>query len=78
MSETTKDLWARRARNLLKGELARRGVSYTDLAALLKQIGVRDSTENIRNKINRGTFSALFLLQAMTAMGCKSLDIHID
>jgi len=78
MSEKTKAHWATRARNLLKGELARRGISYTDLSTRLKQIGVRDTPENLRNKINRGTFSAAFLLQALEAIGCKSLDIRVD
>lgn len=78
MSEKTKEYWARRARNLLKGELARRGISYNDLSGRLKQIGIQETPENIRNKINRGTFSASFLLQALEAIGCKSLDIGMD
>ena len=78
MSEKTKKAWAKRARNLLKGELARRGISYSDLSARLRQIGVTDAPENIRNKINRGTFSALFLLQALEAIGCKSFNTSMD
>ncbi len=78
MSEKTKKAWARRSRNLLKGELVRRGVSYSDLCGRLKQMGIKDTPENIRNKINRGTFSALFLLQALEAIGCKSLNIGMD
>ncbi len=78
MSAKTKNYWSQRARNLLKGELARRGVTYSDLAVRLKEIGVKETPENIRNKINRGTFSAAFLLQALQAVGCKNLDIHVD
>lgn len=78
MSEKTKQYWTMHARNLLKGELTRRGVSYADLADRLKQIGVKETPENIRNKINRGTFSAAFLLQALHAIGCKSLSTHLD
>lgn len=78
MREKSKADWARYARNLLKGELHRRGVNYEDLAARLKQIGVKETPQNLRNKINRGTFSALFLFQVLRAIGCRSLDTHVD
>ena len=78
MSAKTKDYWAQRARNLLKGELARRGLNYGDVAASLKKIGVNETPENIRNKINRGTFSALFLLQVLYAIDCKTLNVSFD
>ncbi len=78
MSEKTKDLWAERARNLLKGELARRGLSYEDLAAKLQKIGVEENANNLRSKINRGTFSAAFLLQVLRAIGATSVDLRLD
>jgi hypothetical protein len=78
MSAKTNDPWDTRARNLLKGELVRRGLSYDDLVLKLKKIGVEDNANNLRSKINRGTFSATFLLQALQAIGCKSLDINLD
>ncbi len=76
MSEKTKDVWAERARNLLKGELARRGLSYEDLAIKLQQIGINENANNLRSKINRGTFSAAFLLQVLQAIGCKTVDVN--
>lgn len=78
MSEKTKDLWAERARNLLKGELARRGLSYEDLAVKLQKIGVEENANNLRSKINRGTFSAAFLLQVLQAIGASSIDVRLD
>ncbi len=78
MSAKTKNYWSQRARNLLKGELARRGVTYSDLAVRLKEIGVKETPENIRNKINRGTFSAAFLLQVLQALGARSIDVRLD
>ncbi len=78
MSEKTKDLWAERARNLLKGELARRGLSYEDLAMKLQKIGVEENANNLRSKINRGTFSAAFLLQVLQAVGATSVDLRLD
>lgn len=65
-----------RAKNLLKGELKRRGVSYQELAAKLAPLGVIETERNLANKLSRGGFSAAFLLQCLTAIGASSL--HLD
>ena len=62
-----------RAKNLLKGELKRRGLSYKDLAEKLTAIGVSENERNLNNKISRGGFSAAFLLQCLEAIGVKDL-----
>ena len=53
-------------------------MNYDDLVLSLKKIGVDDNANNLRSKINRGTFSASFLLQVLQAIGCRSLDIYVD
>lgn len=63
------------AKNLLKGELKRRGVTYAQLAEKLSTIGVQENERNLNNKISRGGFSAAFLLQCLTAIGAASLRI---
>jgi len=78
MSDRIRDYWVKRARNLLKGELTRRGINYEELAKRLKAIGVNETPDNLRTKINRGTFSSFFMLQVLRAIGVKSLDVHID
>jgi 3-mercaptopyruvate sulfurtransferase SseA len=67
--------WQSRAKNLLKAELKRRGVSYRELAEKLAALGVEDSERNIANKISRGGFTAVFLLQVLTAIGCDTLRL---
>ena len=67
--------WQSRAKNLLKAELKRRGVSYAQLAEKLDTIGVEDSERNIANKISRGGFTAVFLLQVMEAIGTKEIRL---
>lgn len=67
--------WQARAKNLLKGELKRRGVTYAGLAEKLGAIGVHETEPNIRNKIARGGFTAVFLLQVMAAIGAKELRL---
>jgi hypothetical protein len=68
--------WTARTKNLLKAELKRKGVSYADLARRLGAIGVIDSERNIANKIARGSFTAVFFLQCLTAIDAKKLDLE--
>lgn len=68
-------VWDARAKGLLKAELARRGVTYAQLAEKLKAIGVNETTASITNKINRGRFTAVFLLQCLDVLGCSYIRI---
>jgi hypothetical protein len=70
--------WQERAKGVLKAELARRGVSYKDLAERLGAVGVRDNERNIANKVSRGTFTAAFFFQCMDAIGCRVLRLTED
>ena len=67
--------WENEVKGMLKGELKRRGLSYADLVGKLTDIGVHDSEPNIRNKISRGKFTAVFLVQCLHAIGVHSLSI---
>jgi hypothetical protein len=67
--------WEARVKGLLKAELKRHNVSYAQLVDRLAAIGVVDSEPNIRNKLSRGKFTAVFLLQCMTAIGATTLRI---
>ena len=64
-----------RAKNLLKGELKRRGVTYAQLAEKLAEIGVHDTERNLNNKISRGGFSAAFLIQCLSAIGANEIRL---
>jgi len=64
---------AERVKGLLKAELKRRGVTYAQLVGKLADIGVMDSEPNIRNKIARGKFTAVFFLQCLEAIGASSV-----
>jgi hypothetical protein len=68
--------WQAQVKGLLKAELKRRNLSYADLANKLAAVGVKDNERNISNKISRGTFTAVFFVQCMEAIGCKT--IHLD
>ena len=70
--------WQRQATNLLKAELTRRGIGYDQLSEKLGAIDVEETANAINVKINRGSFSFVFFLQVMKAIGAKNLRIDED
>lgn len=67
--------WQDRAKSLLKAELKRRNVGYRELAEKLAVLGIHETERNIANKISRGGFTAVFLLQCLEAVGATSLRL---
>jgi 3-mercaptopyruvate sulfurtransferase SseA len=60
---------------MLKAELKRRNVTYAQLVEKLKEIGIEETDVNIRNKIARGGFTAVFLVQCLEVIGVKELRL---
>lgn len=75
MATKTKD-WQGQVKGILKAELKRRNVSYADLAEKLSALGIRDNERNIANKIARGSFTAVFLVQCLEAIGCHTVHLN--
>jgi hypothetical protein len=67
--------WEAKVKGLLKGELKRRGVTYAQLVDRLAEIGVHETEPNIRNKLARGKFTAVFLVQCLSAIGSRELRL---
>lgn len=67
--------WEELVKNILRAEMMRRGVSYATLVERLEQIGIVDNEFNLRNKVSRGRFTAVFLMQCMLALGVDLLQI---
>lgn len=67
--------WQAQVKALLKAELRRRNVSYADLAKRLGTIGVKEKESNIANKISRGSFTAVFLVQCLEAIGAHTIHL---
>lgn len=63
------------AKNILRAEMMRRGVSYATLAERLAGYGVNDNELNLRNKVSRGRFTAVFLMQCLTALGVEWIHV---
>ena len=67
--------WRNQVKGLLNAELKRKGVTYQDLADRLGQFGITESPENIANKISRGKFTAVFMVQCLEAIECNTLRL---
>lgn len=70
--------WTAYTKGLLRAEMARRRITYQGLADKLAEIGVKETEANVRNKIARGSFTAVFFVQCLVAIGCQTLRLDIE
>lgn len=77
-SETTLEDtdWSSEAKRVVRSLLAREGVTYAVLATRLQAIGVNETEYSIANKMARGTFPLVFLLQCMRALDRDQLVLE--
>lgn len=69
--------WSQALTRLVRTEMQMRGLSYDSLLTRLDGLGVAGYTAHtLRNKVARGTFSAVFLAQVMIAMEVDSLQLN--
>jgi hypothetical protein len=68
--------YEKQAKNILKGELKRRGITYAQLAEKLATLGVRENERNLANKISRGSFTAAFFMMCMDAIGVRQVSLE--
>lgn len=64
-----------KAKNMLKGELKRRGVTYAQLVEKLGALGIQETERNLANKISRGGFTAAFFIQCLIAISCHTVRL---
>ena len=67
--------WQDKVKGILKAELKRRNVNYKQLAEMLGKLDVQETEANIKNKISRGGFTAVFFVQSLAAIGCHTLRL---
>jgi len=73
----TEEEWAERTRTYLKAELKKGGIGYIELAKRLKKHGFKTETEaSITAKLQRGTFTAIFLLACLAALEAEGVRLE--
>lgn len=71
-------VWEELSKNTLRGAMMSKGVSYAALAERLSAIGVEDNELNLRNKVSRGRFTAVFLMQCLNVLGAEWIHLPKD
>ncbi len=61
-----------KAKEFIKDKLKQKKITYLELSVLMQEKGYDYSDNTIRSKINRGSYSFVFLLEV-----CDSLNIDI-
>ncbi|MDU0355940.1 DUF6471 domain-containing protein [Paraglaciecola aquimarina] len=66
--------WRQLVQRILKAEMSKRGTKYQDLSDRLAQIGIYQSADNLRNKVNKGIMGADLLLQIMYVLNMRRIE----
>lgn len=66
--------WRQVVQRILKAEMSKRGTKYQDLSDRLNTIGVNQSADNLRNKVNKGILGADLLLQIMYVLNMRKIE----
>ena len=62
----------------LKQELKAQGITYAELADLLRDYGFSETEASVTHKLSRGTLSAAFLVYAFLCMGRTRITFADD
>lgn len=66
--------WRLVVQRLIKSEMSLKGVRYQELSDKLAELGISQSADNLRNKVNKGILGADLLLQIMVVMDIKKIE----
>ena len=66
--------WRQLVQRIIKAEMSKRGTKYQDLSDRLLTIGVDQSADNLRNKVNKGIMGADLLLQIMYVLNMRRIE----
>lgn len=74
--DDVREVQARWVKGILRAEMAKRDMTYADLAKCLRSILIEEDEKNLANKIARGNFSAALFLTCLSAMGIRELTFE--
>lgn len=66
--------WRMVVQRLIKSEMTLKGIKYQELSDKLAEIGVTQTADNLRNKVNKGILGADLLVQLMFVMEVKRVE----
>ncbi len=65
--------WRGLVNRLIRSEMTKRGVKYDDLSRRLAELGIHQSADNLRNKINKGILGADLFVQILLVLNVRRL-----
>ena len=71
---STRNAWRQTVARVVKSEMSVRGVKYQTLSQRLEEIGIEQSADNLRNKVNKGIMGADLLLQILYVLKARPVD----
>ncbi len=74
---SAKNAWRQTVARVVKSEMSVRGVKYQDLSQRLAAIGIEQSADNLRNKVNKGIMGADLLLQILLVLKARPIDASV-
>lgn len=69
--------WRMMVQRIVRSEMSLRGVKYQALSDKLAEIGVSQSADNLRNKVNKGILGADLLLQILFVLKARALSVEM-
>ena len=73
----TEKEYIQKAKTIIKTEVVKRDIDYPKLADMMLKIGIDENRNNLSNKINRGTFSFIFVMQVFDALDIDSINLRM-
>lgn len=72
--------WKEQASSILIAKLKRKKIKYNTLASMLNDMNEnnKETEHGIAAKLSRGTFSFIFFLQCMKALGTEQVKFELE
>jgi hypothetical protein len=68
-------MWRDSVSRLIKSEMSAKDVKYQALSDRLAVMGIQQSADNLRNKINKGILGADLFIQILICLETSSIDV---
>ncbi len=69
--------WNKVVKQFIRSEMSKKSVDYKELSLRLAQIGIAQTPDNLRSKINKGILGAQLLLQILLVLNVRRLDSEL-
>ncbi|MDC8830369.1 DUF6471 domain-containing protein [Alteromonas gilva] len=69
--------WRKAVQRIVRSEMSLRGMKYQGLSDRLADIGISQSADNLRNKVNKGILGADLMLQILYVLNARPLSVEM-